>query len=82
VEHMSVLAIEEVIARLEDREAAFQTTVVAPHLVVRGTTGTPRPATVVTPASRGSGRQSDGASSEHGAAGRALGSSRSRGPRP
>jgi DNA-binding LacI/PurR family transcriptional regulator len=77
VEHMSVLAIEEVIARLADGDAAFKTTVVAPHLVVRCTSGTPRPTAVVSPVSDGSGRPSRGATSKRGVAGGALGSSRS-----
>jgi DNA-binding LacI/PurR family transcriptional regulator len=38
VEKMSALGIENVVARLEDRATPFRTTVVAPHLVVRGTT--------------------------------------------
>jgi DNA-binding LacI/PurR family transcriptional regulator len=42
VEHMSALAVEQVIARIEHRSAAYRTTVVAPQLVVRGTSAAPR----------------------------------------
>jgi DNA-binding LacI/PurR family transcriptional regulator len=43
VQQMSSLAIEDVIARLKDRTARPKTTVVEPHLVVRGTTAAPGP---------------------------------------
>ncbi|MCU1596015.1 MAG: putative LacI family transcriptional regulator [Frankiales bacterium] len=43
--HMSSLAIDAVLARLEDPTAGYRAVVVPPQLVIRGSSGTPRPAT-------------------------------------
>ncbi len=47
MDQMSALAIADVLARQRDPSAPYKTTVVAPELVVRGTTGTPASAAVL-----------------------------------